>query len=222
MSGRDRPRTLLVRSRRRAVGRRESRLRRDLRRHHGAVSAQRKAAWADVARRIAHEIKNPLTPIQLSAERLKPKISQARSQRIPRRSRMCTETIIRQVDDIGRMVDEFSAFARMPQPGDEARERKSNCASGSVPSVQRPAPASSSRPTFPERGHALPCDGRQISQALTNLLQNAVDADRGRRLPTARTAAGPDRRDAGGPGRPRCDRHRRTTARACRTRNATG
>ena len=73
------------------------------------------AAWADVARRIAHEIKNPLTPIQLSAERLKRKyLKQIKSD--PETFVECTSTIVRQVGDIGRMVDEFSAFARMPAP----------------------------------------------------------------------------------------------------------
>lgn len=79
------------------------------------VEAQRSSAWADVARRIAHEIKNPLTPIQLSAERLR-----RRYGKVITEDRevfdQCTETIIRQVGDIGRMVDEFSAFARMPKP----------------------------------------------------------------------------------------------------------
>ena len=79
------------------------------------LSAQRKAAWADVARRIAHEIKNPLTPIQLSAERLKKKYLKQITED-PETFTTCTETIIRQVGDIGRMVDEFSSFARMPQP----------------------------------------------------------------------------------------------------------
>ena len=79
------------------------------------ISAQRTSAWADVARRIAHEIKNPLTPIQLSAERLK-----RRYGRVITEGRdvfdQCVDTIVRQVDDIKRMVDEFSAFARMPKP----------------------------------------------------------------------------------------------------------
>jgi two-component system nitrogen regulation sensor histidine kinase NtrY len=79
------------------------------------LSAQRKAAWADVARRIAHEIKNPLTPIQLSAERLKRRYLKE-IQSDPETFKACTDTIVRQVGDIGRMVDEFSAFARMPQP----------------------------------------------------------------------------------------------------------
>ncbi len=79
------------------------------------VSAQRTSAWADVARRIAHEIKNPLTPIQLSAERIR-----RRYGKVITEDRevfdQCTETIVRQVADIGRMVDEFSSFARMPKP----------------------------------------------------------------------------------------------------------
>ena len=78
-------------------------------------SAQRKAAWADVARRIAHEIKNPLTPIQLAAERLKRRFAKE-IQSDPETFGQCADTIIRHVGDIGRMVDEFSAFARMPQP----------------------------------------------------------------------------------------------------------
>ena len=82
------------------------------------VSAQRNTAWADIARRIAHEIKNPLTPIQLSAERLKRKYSkQIHSDR--QVFEQCTDTIIRQVGDIGRMVDEFSSFARMPKAAPE-------------------------------------------------------------------------------------------------------
>src|SRR5471030_1287277 len=79
------------------------------------VSAQRTAAWADVARRIAHEIKNPLTPIQLSAERLKRKYAHEITTD-PEIFAQCTDTIVRQVGDIGRMVDEFSSFARMPTP----------------------------------------------------------------------------------------------------------
>ncbi len=79
------------------------------------LSAQRKAAWADIARRIAHEIKNPLTPIQLSAERLKRKYLKQITDD-PETFQICTDTIVRQVGDIGRMVDEFSSFARMPAP----------------------------------------------------------------------------------------------------------
>ncbi|MEI9891271.1 MAG: histidine kinase dimerization/phospho-acceptor domain-containing protein [Caulobacteraceae bacterium] len=79
------------------------------------MAAQRNAAWRDVARRIAHEIKNPLTPIQLSAERLRRKYRGEITTDLETFDR-CTDTIIRQVEDIGRMVDEFSSFARMPAP----------------------------------------------------------------------------------------------------------
>ena len=79
------------------------------------LSAQRKAAWSDIARRIAHEIKNPLTPIQLSAERLKRKYLKEITND-PETFAVCTDTIVRQVGDIGRLVDEFSSFARMPAP----------------------------------------------------------------------------------------------------------
>ncbi len=90
------------------------------------LSAQRKAAWADVARRIAHEIKNPLTPIQLSAERLRRKYADE-IKTDPEVFIACTDTIIRHVDDIGRMVDEFSAFARMPAPVIKEHELKELC-----------------------------------------------------------------------------------------------
>ena len=79
------------------------------------VLAQRTSAWADVARRIAHEIKNPLTPIQLSAERLRRKYGKVIVEDAAV-FEQCTDTIVRQVDDIKRMVDEFSRFARMPKP----------------------------------------------------------------------------------------------------------
>ena len=137
-------------------------------------SAQRKAAWADVARRIAHEIKNPLTPIQLSAERLKRRFTREITSD-PETFAQCADTIVRHVGDIGRMVDEFSAFARMPQPvlrpedvGRIAREALI---------LQR-----SARPhiewvtDIPERGPMAQCDRRLLGQALTNLLQNAADA----------------------------------------------
>ncbi|MGL6044119.1 MAG: HAMP domain-containing protein, partial [Sandaracinobacteroides sp.] len=84
------------------------------------LSDQRRAAWSDVARRIAHEIKNPLTPIQLSAERLRRKFGKV-IQEDRQVFDQCTDTIIRQVGDIGRMVDEFSSFARMPKPAFEVR-----------------------------------------------------------------------------------------------------
>lgn len=137
-------------------------------------SAQRKAAWADVARRIAHEIKNPLTPIQLAAERLKRRFAKEITTD-PDTFKQCADTIIRHVGDIGRMVDEFSAFARMPQPvikledvGRVARE---------MLVLQKTArPQIDWRTEIPERGPVAPCDRRLIGQALTNLLQNAADA----------------------------------------------
>ncbi|CAO3420299.1 ATP-binding protein [Azospirillum doebereinerae] len=146
------------------------------------VSAQRKAAWADVARRIAHEIKNPLTPIQLSAERLRRKYLKEITSDTEVFT-MCTDTIVRQVDDIRRMVDEFSAFARMPQPvmkpcnvNDLVRQAvflQSSAHSGKIRFDAR----------LPSGPLTLACDSRQISQALTNLLQNAADAIEGRGVP---------------------------------------
>ncbi len=137
-------------------------------------SAQRKAAWADVARRIAHEIKNPLTPIQLSAERLKRRFTKEITSD-PETFAQCADTIVRHVGDIGRMVDEFSAFARMPQPvlrpedvGRIAREALI---------LQRSArPEIVWTTSIPERGPMAVCDRRLMVQALTNLLQNAADA----------------------------------------------
>ena len=100
------------------------------------VSAQRTSAWADVARRIAHEIKNPLTPIQLSAERLRRKYGKTITDD-PAVFEQCTDTIVRQVDDIKRMVDEFSQFARMPKPVIDGRGRRRHGAPGGVPDAGR-------------------------------------------------------------------------------------
>lgn len=137
-------------------------------------SAQRKAAWSDVARRIAHEIKNPLTPIQLSAERLKRRFTKEITSD-PETFAQCADTIVRHVGDIGRMVDEFSAFARMPQPvlrpadvGRVAREALI---------LQRSArPEIQWVTDIPDRGPMALCDRRLLGQALTNLLQNAADS----------------------------------------------
>jgi two-component system nitrogen regulation sensor histidine kinase NtrY len=138
------------------------------------VSAQRKAAWADVARRIAHEIKNPLTPIQLSAERLKRRYLRQISDD-PDTFRQCTDTIVRQVGDIGRMVDEFSAFARMPQP--VIRPEDANQLLREALVLQRDAhPEITYETVFADPAPVVPCDRRLIGQALTNLLQNAADA----------------------------------------------
>ena len=142
------------------------------------VAAQRKAAWSDVARRIAHEIKNPLTPIQLSAERLRRKyLDEITSD--PETFSNCTDTIIRQVGDIGRMVDEFSSFARMPRPQMKATNLASICREALI----LPTSAHSKirfRSDIPDTPVWVSGDSRQISQVLTNLLQNAVDAIEGR------------------------------------------
>lgn len=137
-------------------------------------SAQRKAAWADVARRIAHEIKNPLTPIQLSAERLKRRFLKEITSD-PETFRECADTIVRQVGDIGRMVDEFSAFARMPQPVMRPEDLGAIVREALV--LQRNAhPDIRLEVAIPDPGPSLPCDRRQIGQALVNLLRNATDA----------------------------------------------
>jgi len=142
------------------------------------MSAQRKAAWADVARRIAHEIKNPLTPIQLSAERLKRKyLAEITSD--PETFATCTDTIVRQVGDIGRMVDEFSAFARMPAPVMERNDAVELCRNAIF--LQRAGnPDIEFTTDFPGHPVQLICDGRQIGQALTNLLKNAGESIDGR------------------------------------------
>ncbi len=135
------------------------------------VSAQRTAAWADVARRIAHEIKNPLTPIQLSAERLKRKYA-SEVTTDPDVFSQCTDTIIRQVGDIGRMVDEFSSFARMPTPV-MRRENAQELIQQAV-FLQRVAnPQIAFETRLPKEPVHVECDGRLVAQALTNVLKNA-------------------------------------------------
>ncbi|MFZ2078852.1 MAG: PAS domain-containing sensor histidine kinase [Xanthobacteraceae bacterium] len=138
------------------------------------VLAQRSSAWADIARRIAHEIKNPLTPIQLSAERLRRKYGKTISDD-PLVFEQCTETIVRQVDDIKRMVDEFSRFARMP---------KAVLADEDVADAVRQV-VFLLRVAHPdidfdvELGtEAMPArfDRRLISQALTNIIKNSTEA----------------------------------------------
>ena len=138
------------------------------------LAAQRKAAWADVARRIAHEINNPLTPIQLSAERLKRRyLKEVQSD--PDTFRACTDTIVRQVGDIRRMVDEFSAFARMPQPVMRPEDLSQVVRDALV--LQRDAhPEIAYEVALPDAAPMVPCDRRLLGQALTNLLQNAADA----------------------------------------------
>lgn len=142
------------------------------------VAAQRKAAWADVARRIAHEIRNPLTPIQLSAERLKRKyLGEIASD--PETFVTCTDTIVRHVGDIGRMVDEFSSFARVPAPVMRLENLTDLCRQAVF--LQRNALTDITIETdLPDKAVYFRCDGRQVSQALTNLLLNAVEAIEGR------------------------------------------
>src|ERR1700722_14729532 len=137
-------------------------------------SAQRKAAWADVARRIAHEIKNPLTPIQLAAERLKRRFAREITSD-PETFTQCADTIVRHVGDIGRMVDEFSAFARMPQPVIKP-EDVGRIAREALVLQKTARPGIEWTTDIPERGPVAPCDRRMLRQALTNLLQNAADA----------------------------------------------
>jgi two-component system nitrogen regulation sensor histidine kinase NtrY len=142
------------------------------------MSAQRMAAWGDVARRIAHEIKNPLTPIQLSAERLKRRyLKQIKED--PDTFSTCTDTIIRQVGDIGRMVDEFSSFARMPRPTLQLEDAKELCQQALF--LQRSGNVEIRyKANLPDHRVSLICDRRQISQVLTNILKNAAEAIEGR------------------------------------------
>lgn len=137
------------------------------------LAIQRQAAWSDVARRVAHEIKNPLTPIQLSAERLKrrylPQIHQD-----PDTFQKCVETITRQVDVLGRIVSEFSVFARLPKPSFAPVDLK-----GLVENVfclhQQAYPHLEWTFTSPS-SLIFTCDAQQITQVLTNLIKNAVES----------------------------------------------
>jgi two-component system nitrogen regulation sensor histidine kinase NtrY len=142
------------------------------------IAAQRKAAWADVARRIAHEIRNPLTPIQLSAERLKRKyLGEITSD--PETFVACTDTIVRHVGDIGRMVDEFSSFARVPAPVMRLENLTDLCRQTIF--LQRTAHGDIAiESELPDEAVYYRCDGRQLSQALTNLVLNAAEAIEGR------------------------------------------
>ena len=145
------------------------------------ATAQRTAAWADVARRVAHEIKNPLTPIRLSAERLKRRYS-GEIQTDPDVFARCTDTIIRQVVAIGRMVDEFSAFARMPSPVLKPENAVELVRRALF--LQREAhPEIEFVGELPDEPLWLRCDERQIGQVLTNLLQNAVQSIAAREAP---------------------------------------
>ena len=143
------------------------------------VTAQRNAAWRDVARRIAHEIKNPLTPIQLSAERLRRRYRSQVGDDVEVFDR-CTETIIRQVGDIGRMVDEFSSFARMPAPRFTACDPAELLREAVF--AQRVAAAGVGVELIePLPSLVLHADRPMVGQALTNILKNAGEAVAARR-----------------------------------------
>ena len=150
------------------------------------LAAQRKAAWSDVARRIAHEIKNPLTPIQLSAERLRRKyLSEISSD--PKSFDDYTETIIRHVGDIGRMVDEFSDFARMPTAVMAANDLADLCRV-ELALYREAHPRIAFEAGLPDGPLIVKCDAGLAARALSNLLKNAVEAIE-------------SRRDGDGPGR---------------------
>jgi two-component system, NtrC family, nitrogen regulation sensor histidine kinase NtrY len=138
------------------------------------VSAQRTSAWADVARRIAHEIKNPLTPIQLSAERIRRKFGKSivEDKAV---FEQCTDTIVRQVDDIRRMVDEFSRFARMPKPVIEG-EDVADTVRQAVFLMRVGHPDVDIEADVKEEPLRAKFDRRLISQALTNIIKNAAEA----------------------------------------------
>ncbi|MDX2264639.1 MAG: PAS domain-containing sensor histidine kinase [Hyphomicrobiales bacterium] len=154
------------------------------------VVAQRTSAWADVARRIAHEIKNPLTPIQLSAERIRRKYGDSITQDREIFDR-CTDTIIRHVGDIGRMVDEFSSFARMPTPVIEDHD-VAELVKEAVILFQMSHSEISYTLDLPEQPMIVQCDRRLITQAVTNLVKNAGEA-----IAAAQASAGPDEARAG-------------------------
>jgi two-component system nitrogen regulation sensor histidine kinase NtrY len=138
------------------------------------LADQRRAAWADVARRIAHEIKNPLTPIQLSAERLQRKYARQIAEDRETFDSL-TGTIVRQVGDLRRMVDEFSSFARMPKPVFRP-EPVLDIARQALFLQEVAHPGIRFVLEMPETPPLLVCDRRQLSQALTNLLKNAAEA----------------------------------------------
>ncbi len=185
------------------------------------VAAQRTSAWADVARRIAHEIKNPLTPIQLSAERLKRRYSKVITEGRDVFDQ-CTDTIIRQVDDMKRMVDEFSSFARMPKAL-LAEDDLAKCV-GQVAFLMRVGQPRDR----PGRGPADGAAGGALRPAapVPGADQHRQERHRGRRRPhgvAAARRAGPGaHRRVAAPRRRRPGRHRRrpTTARGSPPRTA--
>jgi two-component system nitrogen regulation sensor histidine kinase NtrY len=152
------------------------------------LSDQRRAAWSDIARRIAHEIKNPLTPIQLAAERLQRRFGSEVSSDKETFERL-TATIVRQVGDLRRMVDEFSNFARMPKPAfrDEDVHEIARQALF-LHEVAHPSIAFTLEP--PQGEFRMVCDRRQLAQALTNVVKNSVEAIEGRKSRGEHSLAG--------------------------------
>jgi two-component system, NtrC family, nitrogen regulation sensor histidine kinase NtrY len=137
------------------------------------VSAQRMAAWGDVARRIAHEIKNPLTPIQLSAERIKRKFSSQVQE--PDDLAQLTDVIVRQTNDLRRIVDEFSRFARMPEPDRRSQDMVALLRAAILLQENGQPNVRFSR-HMPSAPLMLDIDGTMLGQALTNLMKNAGEA----------------------------------------------
>ncbi|MEJ6402100.1 sensor histidine kinase NtrY-like [Yoonia sp. 2307UL14-13] len=138
------------------------------------VSAQRMAAWGDVARRIAHEIKNPLTPIQLSAERIKRKFHRKVGEEADKLDQM-TDVIVRQTNDLRRIVDEFSKFARMPEPKLAICDL-TKLVRDAVTLQRAGQPGVKIKAKLPKEGILADVDGTMISQALLNLIKNAAEA----------------------------------------------
>ena len=139
------------------------------------VSAQRMAAWGDVARRIAHEIKNPLTPIQLSAERIKRKFAPKLGEENSDQLQNMTDVIVRQTNDLRRIVDEFSKFARMPEP-DRREEDLTKLVRDAVVLQQSGQLGLKVVSDLPETACMAELDATMIGQALTNLIKNAGEA----------------------------------------------
>ncbi|MWD29495.1 HAMP domain-containing protein [Aquicoccus sp. SCR17] len=139
------------------------------------VQAQRLAAWGDVARRIAHEIKNPLTPIQLSAERIKRKFGKLVTEEDAQKLDQMTEVIVRQTNDLRRIVDEFSKFARMPEP-QRKPEDVAKLLREAVMLQEAGQPEVRFVADIPEAAIPARLDATMISQALTNLMKNAGEA----------------------------------------------
>lgn len=138
------------------------------------VSAQRMAAWGDVARRIAHEIKNPLTPIQLSAERIRRKFLAMAGDEAPQLEQM-TDVIIRQTGDLRRIVDEFSKFARMPEP-DRRDHDLTRLMRDAVALQEGALHGAALTADLPSQPVVTEIDATMISQAVTNLIKNAGEA----------------------------------------------